>query len=140
MNETKYRIIDHTADIGVHVYGADPQKLFANAAYALFDLITDLKTLKGDHTKKITVTGENWSDLMVNWLRELLYFWAGRERLVKQAEILAISQNKLIASLKYDPYDPNRHIIKDEIKAVTYHQLEVKSGPSGWEARIIFDV
>ena len=89
---------------------------------------------------KITVIGDGWSDLMVNWLRELLYCWAGRERLVQNAEIITISQNKLIASLHYDSYDPDRHIIKEEIKAVTYHQLEVKSKPSGWEARIIFDV
>ena len=136
----KYRIIDHTADLGIHVYGADPKELFTNAAYALFDLITDLKTLKAAHTEKITMTGEDWPDLMMNWLRELLYFWAGRERLVKQTEILTLSKTKLIASLDYDTYDPNRHLIKEEIKAVTYHQIRVKSGPSGWEARIIFDV
>ena len=136
----KYRIIDHTADLGIHVYGADPKELFANAAYALFDLITDLKILKAAHTEKIMMTGEDWPDLMMNWLRELLYFWTGRERLVKQTEILTLSKTKLIASLDYDTYDPDRHMIKEEIKAVTYHQLEVKSGPSGWEARIIFDV
>ena len=136
----KYRIIDHTADLGIHVYGADPKELFTNAAYALFDLLTDLKILKAAHTKKITMTGEDWTDLMMNWLRELLYFWAGRERLVKQTEILTLSKTKLIALLNYDTYDPNRHLIKEEIKAVTYHQLEVKSGSSGWEARIIFDV
>jgi len=126
--------------VGIQVYGADPKKLFSNAAYALFDLITDLKSLKAAHTKKITITAEDWSDLMVNWLRELLYFWAGRERLIQQAEIMTISSRKLIASLHYDRYDPDRHIIKEEIKAVTYHQLEVKSKTSGWEARIIFDV
>ena len=136
----KYRIIDHTADLGIHVYGADPKELFTHAAYALFDLITDLKTLKAAHTEKITMTSEDWPDLMMNWLRELLYFWAGRERLVKQTEILTLSKTKLIASLDYDTYDPNRHLIKEEIKAVTYHQIRVKSGPSGWEARVIFDV
>ena len=140
MAEIKYSLIDHTADVGIQVYGADPKKLFSNAAYALFDLITDLKSLKAAHTKKITITAEDWSDLMVNWLRELLYFWAGRERLIQQAEIMTISSRKLIASLHYDRYDPDRHIIKEEIKAVTYHQLEVKSKTSGWEARIIFDV
>ena len=40
----KYKIIDHTADFGLHVFGTDPQDLFANAARAMFELITDPQT------------------------------------------------------------------------------------------------
>jgi SHS2 domain-containing protein len=136
----KYKLIDHTADFGIHVFGTDPVELFANAAFATFDMLTEIDSLKSLEAATIRVTGDDWPDLMVNWLRELLYFWNGKELLVKKVKILALSENKLSANVELDPFDPDRHEIKIEIKAVTYHQIQVSSGPEGWEARVIFDV
>jgi SHS2 domain-containing protein len=136
----KYTLIDHTADFGIHVYGSDSKELFANAAWALFDLITEMDQLTGLDSCRIEVSGDDWSDLMVNWLREVLYLWNGKELLVKKARILSLSETKLSATVDYDPFNPDRHVIKIEIKAVTYHQIQVNSSPSGWEARIICDI
>ena len=136
----KYELIDHTADFGVHVFGKDAEALFANAAFALLSLVTDIRALKGENKKTITVTGSDWPDLMVNWLREILYLWSGNELLVKSAKIQKITASEINAILCYDCYDPDRHVIKNEIKAVTYHQIQVAPCPRGWEARIIFDV
>lgn len=136
----KYRLIDHTADFGLHVFGADPKELFANAAYALFDVIAEAGSLTGLEEKNIRVTGDDWPDLMVNWLRELLYFWSGREMLLKSVDILSLSEHELLAKVQFDPYNPDQHTINTEIKAVTYHQIQVGSGSSGWQAKIIFDV
>ncbi len=135
-----YKLIDHTADFGLHVFGADPKDLFANAAHALFDVITEIGSLTGLGAENIRVTGDDWPDLMVNWLRELLFFWSGREMLVKTVDIQAISEHELSAKVSFDPYNSDQHTIKTEIKAVTYHQIQVDSGPSRWEAKIIFDV
>ena len=135
-----YKLIDHTADFGIHVFGSDPQELFANAAYAMFDMLTEIKLLKGTDSTNLQVTGDDWSDLMVNWLRELLYFWNGKELLVKKVQILSLSDTELSANIEFDPFAPGRHEIKIEIKAVTYHQIQEIGGPEGWEARIIFDV
>lgn len=136
----KYETIDHTADFGIHVFGADAKDLFANAAFALFDLITDIDTLKGVNEHKIRITGYDWPDTMVNWLRELLYLWTCKEMLVKTANISYLTEHELTARVNFDPYDPDRHEIKNEIKAVTYHQIQVEKGLLGWESKIIFDV
>ena len=136
----RYRLIDHTADFGIHVFGADSKELFANAAYALFDLITDIDALKGLEACNVQVSGDDWSDLMVNWLREILFLWNGKELLVKKVQISKLSETALSADIDYDPFDPDQHEIKLEIKAVTYHQIQVSSGPQGWEAKIIFDI
>jgi SHS2 domain-containing protein len=136
----KYRLIDHTADFGIHVFGSDSKELFANAAWAMFDLITEIDSLKGMDSCNIKISGDDWSDLMVNWLREILFLWNGKEMLVKMAHILSLSKNDLSAKVVFDQYDPDLHIITTEIKAVTYHQIQVNSGFSGWEAKIIFDV
>ncbi|MGD9277832.1 MAG: archease, partial [Desulfobacterales bacterium] len=81
----KYNLIDHTADFGIHVYGSDSKELFANAAWAVFDIITEIDQLLGLDSCHIEVSGDDWSDLMVNWLREVLYLWNGKELLVKKA-------------------------------------------------------
>ncbi len=136
----KYKLIDHTADFGLHVFGSDPKELFANAAYAMFDVMAEVGSRAVRDEKNIWITGDDWSDLMVNWLRELLYFWSGRELLVEKVDILFLAEHELLAKVQFVTYDPEQHLIKTEIKAVTYHQIQVGSGPSGWEAKIIFDV
>ena len=136
----KYRLIDHTADFGIHVFGADPKDLFANAAQAMFDQIVTVDSLKGTGKQNLDITGDDWPDLMVNWLRELLYLWTGKAMLIKRVAIISISEHQLSAKVPFDTFDPNRHEIKNEIKAVTYHQIQVESGPAGWESKIIFDV
>ena len=140
MEKNKYSLIDHTADFGIHVYGLDSKELFANAAWAVFDLITEMDQLSGLDSCRIEVSGDDWCDLMVNWLREVLYLWNGKELLVKNARILSLSETELTATLECDPFNPDRHVIKTEIKAVTYHQIQVNSSPQGWEAKIIFDI
>ncbi len=140
-----YKLIDHTADLGINVFGADLKDLFASAACAMFDLITDTDRLEGSREHVLKVAGDDWPDLMVNWLREILYLWNGKEMLLKAVKILSLSEYELIANLRFDNFVPDRHLVKIEIKAVTYHQIQVNkiqinSRPGGWEAKIIFDV
>jgi SHS2 domain-containing protein len=136
----RYRLIDHTADTGVVLEAADGPSLFENAAFALFDLLTDLKRVEGRQSLTLGVTGQDWPDLMVAWMRELLYLWVGRGLLVGSARVEGLEEFRLGATLAVEPFDPRRHAIKTEIKAVTYHQLAVTSGPEGWRARIVFDI
>ncbi len=136
----QYRLIDHTADFGIHVFGRDLKDLFENASLAMSDLITDISEVRGTHKMHFHITGDDWPDLMVNWLREILFFWAGKEQLVKYVEISSLSEYALSARVSYDAYSPERHVIKNEIKAVTYHQIQVGRKGAGWEAKIIFDI
>jgi SHS2 domain-containing protein len=136
----KYKIIDHTADFGLHVFGTDPQDLFANAALAMFEQITDPQTVNAAPSLTVRVEGSDWPDLMVNWLRELLFLWSGRQLLVGAIDIQQVSDERISAVISTEPFDPQRHPIQTEIKAVTYHQIQVKCGSTGWEAKIIFDV
>ncbi len=76
---------------------------------------------------------------MVNWLREILYLWAGEAILVQSVQIESISENHLSAHLLVDPFSLDRHTLKSEIKAVTYHQIQVFDTGSRWESKVIFD-
>jgi SHS2 domain-containing protein len=136
-----YRIFDHTADLGVEVTGATPEELYAGAAFALFDLLTDLSVVRARRSREIDVAGENPADLLVNFLREVLYGWNGKGFLMKNCVVRRLTPTRLEALLKGEGFDPVRHRINREIKAVTYHQGSILKTPDGvWIARVVFDV
>lgn len=140
MTPKNYRFFDHTADFGLEIFGEDEKALFVNAATALFDQITDTKILVGRHRQVIQVTGMDWPDLMVNWLRELLHLWNGQQRLLQRVTMEQLEQTQLSAILRMDDYQPDLHLIRNEIKAVTYHQIETAPWRKGWRAKVVFDI
>lgn len=135
-----YRFFDHTADFGLEIFGSDETTLFEEAAKALFDLITDPDALQQGVERKVEVTGEDWADLMVNWLRELLYMWNGEGQLVSRVALVSLEETRLRATVTSEDYDADRHEIRNEIKAVTYHQIAVGPYEDGWRARVVFDI
>jgi SHS2 domain-containing protein len=139
LKKPSYELVDHTADLGVHVYGRDAKDLFQNAALALVDQLVETLDLLSRQKEQITIEGNDWPDLMVNWLREILYLWAGKAIFVQSVQIDSISENRLTAHLWADPFSLDRHTLKSEIKAVTYHQIQVFDAGDRWEANIIFD-
>jgi SHS2 domain-containing protein len=137
----KYRIFDHTADLGVEVTAATLEELYAGEAFAVFDLLTDLRAVRAAGSRRIEAVGEDPADLLVNFLREALYAWNGEGFLMKRCTVRFLSPARIEAVLEGESFDPVRHRIRKEIKAVTYHQGSVRETPEGgWVARVIFDV
>lgn len=141
-DQSYYRLFDHTADLGMEIFGDSAAQVFINAAKSIFEVITGSKlgNLDSKHQLRIDVDGEDWADLMVNWLRELLYLCNGKQQIVHQLEIEFISEHNLRAVVTADDFDPAKHKIDKEIKAVTYHQIAVLHDVNGWRAKVIFDV
>lgn len=135
-----YDIIDHTADTGIRVWAESIEKLFTEAARAMFEMITDTKKLVPAETREIYAKGADRTDLFVNWLRELLLIWNVEQCLVKSTEILDIAETGLKAEVSAEGFNPERHAIDTDIKAVTYHCAHVTHKNGGWEATVIFDV
>ncbi len=136
----KYILIDHTADIGIDLVGISLQELFTNAAFALFDIITDLSKVESKIEHKIQIAGLDKEQLLVNWLGELLYLHDVKNLLFKDFIITDIKDNKLIASVRGEEFAEGKHVIKTEIKAVTHHNLSIIKKDDLWKARIIFDL
>lgn len=136
----KYILIDHTADIGIDVFGATLHELFANAAFALFDIITDIQNVEGAVEYTISISGVDREQLLVNWLSELLYLHDVKNLLFKDFCIVDLQDNQLNASVRGEVFSEEKHAIKTEIKAVTYHCLSIVQENHRWKARIIFDL
>lgn len=136
----RYRVFDHTADMGVEIYGKTIPELFANAAFAVFDIITDLRCVRTTEERQLVIEGSGREDLLVNFLREILYLVNGEGLLLKECKIREFDRNRLEIKVCGEHFDPARHRINTEIKAATYHQAAVTETPDGWIGRVIFDV
>lgn len=132
--------MEHTADFRLEIFGKDAADLFVQAAKALTDLLTAPGSLEARQRRTLTVEGDDWPDLMVNWLRELLYLWNGEELLTCGVSLKNLAPTRLVAEVAIDAYNPHIHAIRNEIKAVTYHQIEAGPQSEGWRARVIFDI
>jgi SHS2 domain-containing protein len=136
----RFEVLDHTADIGLIVYGEDLEALFENAGKGFFHLITDLRKVRGRVEKKIEIKGESLDRLMVDWLSELLYLHDVENLLFKGFKVESVGEDGLKAIVKGEPFQDGIHVIKTEVKAVTYHQIEVRRENEHWRAQIIFDL
>ena len=135
-----FEIIDHTADLGIVVAGKNLKALFQNASSAMMRIMVKREPEETGAPLHISVEGADLPDLMVRWLGEILYIFQGENRLATQTKIFEITRNHLDAQIKTIPFSLAKHEILTEIKAVTYHQIEVIRKGELWKARIIFDL
>ena len=135
-----YELMDHTADLGIRVRGNDLIDLFENGGRALLNLMVRVRSRGKSVPLSLKVEGNDLPDLMVRWLSEILYLFEGEKVLATSIKINSLSSTGLEATLRTSPYDPRIHEIIREIKAVTYHGIEVIEKKGLWEASIIFDL
>ena len=135
-----FRILDHTADVGLEARGANLPELFSNAARGMFAIIGCLDSIKPSEQRTVEATADNPENLLVNWLSELLYLSATQRMLFSRFDITEIDQQHIAAKAIGEPIDLSRHELCAEIKAVTYHDLKVEKTDDGWTARVLFDI
>jgi SHS2 domain-containing protein len=135
-----FKILEHTADIGIVAYGEDINKAFINAAKGLFSLIIDPEAVSVKKHWEIAVTAPDREALLVNWLNELIYLLDAQGTLFKDFEIIEISETGLKVKGYGEKINAKKHHLKREVKAATYHQLKIEQTTDGWLAQVIFDI
>lgn len=135
-----FEIMDHTADIGIRVYGNTDKEVFANAAAGMFSLIADLENVRETSEFAIEVEAEDHETLLVAWLNELLYLHDSNDILLNRFELSELGETCLRGRAFGEPMDAGRHRLKADIKAATYHMLKLREEPGGWRAEVVFDV
>ena len=139
----KYDIIDHTADIGVKAYGETLEEAFENVAKAMFDIITDNSEIEPIGQYDIELEAADFEQLLVDWLSDLL-FLSSTQNLVFGFFKVKIDgkkekQKRLSATIFGEKLDISKHKIGAEIKAVTYHMLEVRN-KKPYHVQVLFDI
>jgi SHS2 domain-containing protein len=139
-NQKRYRVTTRQSDLAVKVSGNSQADLFANSAFALFDVMTDVEKVAISDRMPLEVEGMDRDDLMVNWMRELLYLYQGSGYLLREFHIREAKDTLVKAEVCGEKIDPDRHEIKKEILGVAYHQSRMQKTGEQWTAQMIFEI
>jgi SHS2 domain-containing protein len=130
-----FREIAHTADWELEVWAPDLPGLFEQAARGMYSLMGVRLLSAPRQSRALEIDAIDGESLLVRFLEELLYI-QGLDGLAFDAFQIGISKWKLLARMEGAPMET----LAKEIKAVTYHRLEIQSGKNQFEVSIVFDV
>lgn len=134
----RYRLIEHTADVGLIAYGGNLVEAFGNAAYGMFSIIAELRAVREVESRQVKLEGKDLEALLFDWLNNLLYFFDTDMLLLRKFDVSKLGEDCLEAVCYGEKYDPSRHRLKIGVKSATYHMLKVDRGKN--QVRVIFDI
>ena len=134
----KFRLIEHTADVGLVAYGETLAEAFANAAYGMFSIIAELDGVQETESRRVEIMEDDLEGLLFEWLNSLIYFFDVEMLLFKRFDIMDLDGCCLKAVCHGEKYDPYRHHLKTGVKSATYHMLKVDREKN--QVQVIFDV
>lgn len=143
-----FEFLPHTADIQMRAYGKTKEELFCNALNGMFQAIGPhaqgcerkndrLVCSSLPEKQAVDVTSSQLDLLLVDFLSEALYFSDIHNQAYFDAEIHELTDRHVRATLLGVAIERFEVV---EIKAVTYHELEVKQVDGVWQATVVFDI
>src|SRR3569623_2256153 len=135
-----YELFEHTADLGLRAEAADLDTLFGEMATALVTaIVEDLAAVRPAIDAVIEIVGEDREYLLFDWLKELLHRFDDEQMLFCRFDV-RVRDDGLSATAWGEPFDPDRHALGHEVKAITYHELKGVRVEDGWLAEVIVDI
>jgi SHS2 domain-containing protein len=128
--------IEHTADVAIRVHGRDLRALFSNAALGMSMLMGDVENIDPSITRQVALEEFDTETLLVSWLSELLWFNEQDDALFVQYDFEILTSTQLRAKVRGGVLSQQWK----NIKAVTYHDLEIRKTDEGLEVTLVFDV
>jgi SHS2 domain-containing protein len=134
-----WTFLEHTADIRMEIRGADLAELFQNAALGLMDTLFPGCPIEPEKDILLEIEELTIEELLVTWLREILYKYQTEGLALADLKVLEITENRVTGNLVWG--SPSENCLPEaEIKGVTYHGLKVQEHESGYVAQIVFDI
>ncbi|VVC06356.1 Protein archease [uncultured archaeon] len=123
-----YRNLEHMTDAFIEVSGETLEEAFETAGMAVVDTILDVKSVEKKSERKIDVGADDLNGLLYNWLEEIIILTITEGFAAQNFNVKITKTDKyfLTATISGEPIDFDKHHFKLEIKAPTYHLMEIK--------------
>ena len=135
-----HETFEHTADIGIRAWGDQFTEVFEEAARALFSVMVNLKDIQPRETVRFELVAEAGEELLLKWLKELLFTSDTRKILFSEFKVLDLTSEKLIAEARGEPLDRAKHSLGSEVKAITRHQFKLVRDKGRYLAEVLLDI
>ncbi|MEI6510315.1 MAG: archease [bacterium] len=133
------RLLPHTADMSVEVEAPTKRALFSEFARALTDLMVEGE-VRLSRREAISLVAADPPSLLVRFLNELIFLWEDRCFLMKEVRFDEWKRLSLRAVFLGETFCPDRHRLMHQVKAATYHQLQLARIGRLWRGQVLFDV
>ena len=143
MKNAGFKIVEElpSADFIFDAFGESLEELFVNCARACFFAMTDIETVDRPDSRDISVAGETVEDLLFAFIAELIYLKDTENIFLSRFEIEIAPDGKTLKGVvRGEAIDYNKHVIKTDVKAATYHDLHVRKDRQGFSVRMILDL
>jgi SHS2 domain-containing protein len=137
----RHEFVEHTGDMAILVHAPSLEELYDASAEALFDVILDVACVEPREEVVVVVGGAaDPEDLFVRFLSELLFLHDARDWLFRGFKTYSMTAHEVSGSALGERFDPLRHVILRQVKAVTYHHQLLEQNRAGWTARVVLDL
>ncbi len=121
----RYEYFDVTADIGFKAYGKTLNEAFENAGLAIFNIISDTSNIIPEKEISFKIRSEDEISLLYDYLEELLFYHEIEFMLFCEFHVEIDDNLQLRATIKGEEINWDKHERKTEIKAITFHKMDV---------------
>ena len=138
--EPGYRILEHPADVGIQSWGATFPEALSMAVEGLVSVLIDPTSVEPTERRTINVSADDTEALVVKVLSEVLYLCDGDRFAPKSLYVHSCTQESVRASVAGEPLRAEKHRMRLDVKAVTYHQLSVRHRPGTVTITVYLDI
>ncbi|MBS3164795.1 archease [Candidatus Woesearchaeota archaeon] len=141
-----FRYLEDTAyaDIAFEAEGRSIEDAFVSAAQALTDTMADPSALAPSRKHTLSLTAASLELLLFDWLAELIYLKDAEQLLFSSFEVAIKKQRSrfsLRAIIHGTPLvDVAKESLRNDVKAVTMHQLSFQETEQGYRCRVVLDI
>ena len=138
-----YRFLPHTTDAYIESVGPTFENALENAALALFDTMCNVNRVSAELQEEVTVQGADQLELLYNWLECLLLKFELEHKVYNKFHVSRVSDQgalTLTAKIQGEAFNRQKHGAKVEVKAVTYHKMEIFQDGKMTVVRFIVDL
>ncbi len=133
-----FTLLEHTADAGVRAWGRTREEMFINLSGGFYTLALDQTLIEGETELTYTVRGAGDEELLVGFIKELLYFLETRNFVADYLQLDFSQPGELHVKGIFGRIRATH--VRHEIKSPTYHGLRVQREPGRWQVEMYFDL
>ncbi len=142
--EKRFEFLEHVSDAYIVAYGRSLEEAFGNAALAMFEVMVDTSTVEQKTTDLFSLETDDEYGLLYKWLETLLVKFETEMKLYSRFNVVSIQRRdnifKLSAEAFGETYSPEKHRSRVEVKAITFHRMEIKTEQGLVSLRYILDL
>ncbi|MDO5824955.1 MAG: archease [Methanosphaera sp.] len=139
----RFNYFDTTADIGIEVVTDSLEDAFINSALATMNLVTDTDKIQNAKSVDVKIVSEDLYALLYDWITEVIMLMNCDYFIAKDYELNIKDEDNgytLSATLHGDTYDTDRYNYKTEVKAITYHLMQIDQKKDNCHVKFIVDI